>query len=338
MSELGQKVRSLALPNRTDFMNTTDFAIEIHQLSFHYGERAALDNLDLTIPAKQIFALLGPNGSGKTTLFRILSTLENFQHGKVSVLGLDLSRQATAVRSMLGVVFQSASLDRKLTVLENLRCQAALYGLSGAELSKRIDEVTEQLRLRDRLKEIVETLSGGLKRRVEIAKGILHRPKLLLLDEPSTGLDPAARLDLWQALTQLQSVDGVSVVLTTHLLEEADKADCIAILDHGKSVAYGAPGALRTELGEQVLSVLSTTPDQIVQWLAGQNVQAAIHQHQVRASGQKVAQLIAPLSEHLGSQIQSVTLGQPNLEDVFIARTGHQFWHETPSSDMKRAK
>ncbi len=125
-SELGPKVRSLALPNRMDFMNTTDSAIEIQQLSFHYGERAALDKLDLTIPAKQIFALLGPNGSGKTTLFRILSTLETFQHGKVSVLGLDLSRQATAVRSMLGVVFQSASLDRKLTVLENLRCQAAL--------------------------------------------------------------------------------------------------------------------------------------------------------------------------------------------------------------------
>lgn len=313
-------------------MTTTDFAIEIQNLSFRYGQRLAIDQLNLAIQAKQIFAMLGPNGSGKSTLFRVLSTLEPVFEGNVRLFGANLRDNPNAVRRMLGVVFQSASLDRKLTVLENIKCQAALYGLRGAELTKRVDQVTEQLRLKDRLHEFAETLSGGLKRRVELAKGILHRPRLLLLDEPSTGLDPAARIDLWQALTQLQETDGVSVVLTTHLLEEADKADQLAILDQGKVVASGSPTELRMELGSQVLSIQATDPNEVVQWLASQNVAAALHQHHVRATGQEISKLIVPLSERFADRVQSITLGQPNLEDVFIEKTGHQFWNEAPKS------
>ncbi len=313
-------------------MSTTDFAIEIENLSFRYGQRLALDQLSLTIEARQIFAMLGPNGSGKSTLFRVLSTLEPVFEGNVRLFGTNLRENPNAIRRMLGVVFQSASLDRKLTVLENIKCQAALYGLRGAELTKRVDQVTEQLRLKDRLHEYAETLSGGLKRRVELAKGILHRPKLLLLDEPSTGLDPAARIDLWQALTQLQETDGVSVVLTTHLLEEADKADHLAILDQGKVVASGSPTELRTQLGSQVLSIHASDPNEIVQWLASQNVSATLHQQQVRATGQAISRLIVPLSEQFADRVQSITLGQPNLEDVFIEKTGHQFWNEAPKS------
>lgn len=310
-------------------MNTSEIAIAASKLTFHYGQRLALDELNLTILAKQVFALLGPNGSGKTTLFRILSTLESINKGSVTIFGIDLRSQPTLIRQMLGVVFQSASIDRKLTVLENIRCQAALYGLSGKALHQRIDEVTLQLNLRDRLGDLVETLSGGLKRRVELAKGILHRPRLLLLDEPSTGLDPAARLDLWQALEQLRSLDGVSIVLTTHLLEEADKADCIAILDQGKVVAHGAPDQLRTELGSQVLSVKTSNHAAVVQWLAQQQISASDHHYQIRVSGENVATLVAPLTQQFGAEIQSLTLSQPSLEDVFIARTGHQFWNET---------
>ncbi|MFO0942369.1 MAG: ABC transporter ATP-binding protein [Pirellulales bacterium] len=313
-------------------MSTTEFAIEIENLTFRYAQRVALDQLSLAIQSKQIFAMLGPNGSGKSTLFRVLSTLESTFEGDVRLFGTNLRGSPNLIRRMLGVVFQSASLDRKLTVLENIRCQAALYGLRGAELTQRIDQVTEQLRLRDRLHEYAETLSGGLKRRVELAKGILHRPKLLLLDEPSTGLDPAARIDLWQALTQLQEMDEVSVVLTTHLLEEADKADQLAILDQGKVVAKGSPSDLRTTLGSQVLSIQASNPNDVVEWLEAQNVSAALHQHQVRATGQSISKLIVPLSEHFGESVQSITLGQPNLEDVFIAKTGHQFWNEAQKS------
>jgi ABC-2 type transport system ATP-binding protein len=310
-------------------MDTHENAVDVRELSFQYGQHRALNELCLTIGSRQIFALLGPNGSGKTTLFRILSTLEKFQQGSVTIFGTDLAKQPTAIRRMLGIVFQSASIDRKLTVLENIRCQAALYGLSGKTLQSRIDEVTQQLDLRDRLNDYAETLSGGLKRRVELAKGILHRPKLLLLDEPSTGLDPAARLDLWQVLRQLKETDQVSVVLTTHLLEEADKADCIAIMDTGKVVANGPPAQLRTELGSQVLSVRSSDHAAVVRWLAEQQVSATDHQQQVRVSGEDVAKLIAPLTQQFGSQIQSLTLSQPSLEDVFIAKTGHQFWNES---------
>ena len=200
--------------------STDSIALDVQQVSHSYGEQRALDNLSLEVAGGTIFALLGPNGSGKTTLFRLISTIAKLQSGDIRIFGASPRTDLAAVRSSIGIVFQSPSLDRKLTVLENIRCQAALYGLSGPMLKSRIDEVVQQLGIDDRLSSIVETLSGGLKRRVELAKGILHRPRLLLLDEPSTGLDPAARLDLWHALEQLRAprpgCDRTSARRTTH--------------------------------------------------------------------------------------------------------------------------
>ena len=316
-------------------MNATSEAIEIRNLSFRYGQRVALDRLCLTVPRGKIFCLLGPNGSGKTTLFRVLSTLERPDHSAdgqqagVSVMGVDLLHYPQRVRQLLGVVFQSPSLDRKLTVVENLKFQAALYGLAGKPLADRISEVTEQLGLNDRLHEKIESLSGGLKRRVELAKGILHRPQLLLLDEPSTGLDPAARLDLWQVLESLRQQSGVTVVLTTHLLEEADKADCIAVLHQGQLVAYGPPDQLRGEVGSQILTVRSSAPDEIVRWLQSNSISAVVQNQWVRASGTQVATVVQGMIERFGGQMISMTLSQPTLEDVFIAKTGHRFFNET---------
>ncbi len=211
--------------------------------------------------------ILGPNGSGKSTLFKLIATLVKVQQGGISVFGADTNRDTHLVRSRIGIVFQSPSLDKKLTVLENIRCQAALVGLAGAARDTRIAEVMKQLGLDDRASERCEKLSGGLKRRVEIAKGILHFPPLLLLDEPSTGLDPSARLDLWNALTNLHNNHGVTVVLTTHLLEEAEKCDSLAILHQGKCVAYDSPDSLRKQSGNEILTIQCADPETVAQKL-----------------------------------------------------------------------
>jgi ABC-2 type transport system ATP-binding protein len=189
----------------------------------------------------EMFALLGPNGGGKTTLFRILSTLYPPTEGTARIFGHDVGSEAAQVRSRIGVVFQSPSLDRKLTVRENLKHQGRLYGLSGRALASRIDLVMERLGVRDRDGDRVETLSGGLQRRVELAKGLLHEPRLLLLDEPSVGLDPGARHDLWTYLDELRRESNVTLLVTTHLVDEADRADRVAILRKGEIAAIGTP-------------------------------------------------------------------------------------------------
>src|SRR6185503_11397498 len=212
-------------------------ALTTNELTHRYGERVALDRVSIGVAAGEIFGLLGPNGGGKTTLFRILSTLVRPTSGSATILGLDLLRDTGALRSRLGVVFQAPSLDKKLKVRENLAHQGHLYGLAGAALRRRIDHLLLEFNLRDRAGDLVETLSGGLQRRVEIAKSLLHRPELLLLDEPSTGLDPGARIDLWQTLYRLRDQQGVTALLTTHLMEEAERCDRVAIIDLGRIVA-----------------------------------------------------------------------------------------------------
>jgi ABC-2 type transport system ATP-binding protein len=262
----------------------------------------------------------------------LATTLARVQHGELEIYGRSV-RQRAAIRSQLGIVFQSPSLDPKLSVLENIRCQATLYGLRGKAFEERLCEVSGQLSLSDRLDSKVEELSGGLKRRVELAKGILHRPKLLLMDEPSTGLDPAARLDLWHALKELQQDYDVTILLTTHLLEEAEKADRIAIMDQGQVVALGEPSQLRNSLGEQILRVQTTSPTELLPWLEAEGFQASRVDGQIRISGTETASLVAPMMERFGSQVQNVTLGQPGLEDVFIAKTGHRFPDETETEE-----
>jgi len=192
-------------------------------LSHRYGSRLALSNVNFEVKAGEIFGLLGPNGGGKSTLFRILSTMMVPTDGRAEVAGHDVAREPAAVRRSIGVVFQTQSLDKALTVEENLRAQGHLHGLSGAPLRGRMQQVMERLGLADRRNDIVETLSGGLKRRVEIAKGLLHRPVVLLMDEASTGLDPGARRELWQYVEELRSREGVTILLTTHILDEADR-------------------------------------------------------------------------------------------------------------------
>ncbi|HEX4000778.1 MAG TPA: ATP-binding cassette domain-containing protein [Pirellulales bacterium] len=304
-------------------------AIEIAELEHFYGERRALAGLSLRIEPGEIFVFLGPNGGGKTTLFRLLSTLLPIQRGRVSVLGFDLQTQMQAVRQRLGVVFQAPSLDKKLSVAENLMHQGHLYGLSGRRLRERQDEMLGRLALTDRRNEMVEKLSGGLRRRVELAKGMLHHPRLLLLDEPSTGLDPGARSDLWDYLEQIRREDGVTVVLTTHLLEEADKADRIAILNEGSLVALDTPEALRATVGGDSITIQTEDPEAMVRGIESRfGCVAGVVSGSVRLEQADGHQWIARLVEAFPGQIQAITLGKPTLEDVFIERTGHRFWRE----------
>ncbi|HUR38220.1 MAG TPA: ABC transporter ATP-binding protein, partial [Planctomycetota bacterium] len=225
-------------------------SVEIDGLTHRYGERLALDGVSFSVRKGEVFGLLGPNGGGKTTLFKILSTALRPTSGSARIEGVDV--RDDAVRRRIGVVFQAPGLDQKLTVAENLLHQGHLYGLRGAALRRRIDEELGRFKLSDRARDRVEKLSGGLQRRVELAKALLHQPEILLLDEPSTGLDPGARRDLWDAL---RSLKGVTVLLTTHLLEEAERCDRLAILHKGKLVALGAPLDLRGEIGGDVVTI-----------------------------------------------------------------------------------
>jgi ABC-2 type transport system ATP-binding protein len=304
-------------------------AIRAAGVGHAYGPRQALVGLSLEIHVGELFAVLGPNGGGKTTLFRLLSTLIPLQAGAVNVLGYDLAREAAAIRHLIGVVFQAPSLDRKLTVAENIRLQATLYGLSGRELSRRLDELLDHFALRDRAHELTERLSGGLRRRVELVKGMIHQPRLLLLDEPSTGLDPAARSDLWQYLRQLRNEHGTTIVLTTHYLDEADGADRLAILNEGRLVALGPPDELRSQVGGDSITIETPEP---------QGLAAAIHDRlglssrvvdgAVRLEVPDGHTWISRIALAVPDQVTAIRLGKPTLEDVFIARTGHRFWHE----------
>lgn len=311
-------------------MDIQQAVIDVANLSHRYGERVALEDLTLQVQRGEVFAFLGPNGGGKTTLFRILSTMAAVQQGRASVLRCELPRQARMVRRRIGVVFQAASLDRKLTVGENVRLHAALYGLSRAVAAGRQQQLLQQLGLSDRVSERVEKLSGGLRRRVELAKCMLHRPELLLLDEPSTGLDPGARKDLWDCLQQLRTEHGVTVVLTTHLLDEADRADRIAILNHGRLAALDSPQALKASVGGDSITIRCRDAARLRDDIA-QRFQAAasVVDAQVRLEHIEGPHWIGRLLEAFGDRIEAITLGRPTLEDVFIRKTGHRFWNGT---------
>jgi len=303
-------------------------AVNVESLSHHYGERRALDDLSLRIEMGEIFAVLGPNGGGKTTLFRLLTTLLPIQKGEISVLGHDLRGRQAAVQMACGVVFQAPSVDKKLTVSENMRQQAALYGVAGGDCRARSRELLEHFGLADRARDRVESLSGGLRRRLELAKALIHRPRLLLLDEPSAGVDPAARIDLWRRLESLRREEGVTVALTSHLLEEADKADRVAILDRGRLVALGTPSDLRASVGGDCLTLeVENTSTDAAALESALGLAPTVVEGRLRIEAPEGHALITKIFETLPGRVRHVEMGRPSLEDVFIARTGREFHH-----------
>jgi ABC-2 type transport system ATP-binding protein len=292
-------------------------SVDVEGLTHRYGERPALDGVTFAVRSAEVFGVVGPNGGGKSTLFKILSTALRPTAGRARVAGVDVADGA--VRRKLGVVFQAPSLDQKLTVAENLLHHGHLYGMSGGGLKARIGEELSRFKLSDRSGDRVEKLSGGLQRRVELAKSLLHRPEVLLLDEPSTGLDPGARHDLWEAL---RSLKGVTVLLTTHLLEEAERCDRLAILHKGRLAALGDPLGLRSEIGGDVITVRTRDAEGLaaaIRERLGESPQVLAGA--VRLPGQRGHELVDRLLEAFPDRIDAVTLAKPSLEDVFMAKT-----------------
>ncbi len=302
-------------------------AVAVSGCTRSYGKAPALDGVTFEVPRGAIYGLLGPNGSGKTTLFRILSTLLLPDSGTATVFGVDVAADPLEARRQAGVVFQSQSLDRRLTVEENLAHQGHMHGLRGAALATRITELLDRVGLSDRRKDRVDKLSGGLRRRADLAKGLLHSPRLLLLDEPSTGIDPQARLAFWNYLQDLRRSEGVTVLLTTHLLEEADACDRLAILDRGRLVRQGAPDELKAEIGGEVVTLASTAPEEIAATLADEFAiaNASVSGRQVRFEHPEGSAWAARLMQRFGPRIESVKVSRPSLEDVFLHHAGRGF-------------
>lgn len=313
-----------------DSTQQTSSIIRLEGIRHSYGERAALKGVSFDVRAGEIFGLLGPNGSGKTTLFRILSTLMLPTAGKAMIAGFDVARQPDEVRRRIGVVFQARSSDIKLTAAENLWHQGHLYGLRGAVLQSRIREMLERVGLADRAKDRVETFSGGMQRRVELAKGLMHRPSVLLLDEPTTGLDPGARLDLWIYLDELCRQENVAIIVTTHLMEEAERCHRLAILNSGEIVGLGTPAELRSEIGGDVIMLETAEPALLAERVQERfRISATVLEGKVRMEIRDGLKFVTSLAEVFPGAIQSVSISKPTLDDVFISRTGHRFWTET---------
>ena len=320
--------------------HTPTSVISVQNLVHRYENRTALNGISFDVRPAELFGLLGPNGSGKTTLFRIISTLMIPTAGRAVVMGCDAAQDAASLRRQIGVVFQAQSVDPKLTAYENLWHQGHLYGLRGATLKKRVVEILTRVGLADRAKERVETFSGGMQRRIELGKGLLHHPGVLLLDEPTTGLDPGARRDLWQYLQMLRDEEHVSVLVTTHLMEEAERCDRLAILNEGNLVALGTPTELKSEIGGDVI-LLDAAHDAAV--LAEHihsrfHVQTSVMGTQVRIEREGGHRFVPDLVEAFPGEIQAISVSKPALEDVFIHRTGHKFWSEEREVNSEEKK
>ena len=318
--------------------------ISVQNLVHRYQDRTALNGVSFDVRPAELFGLLGPNGSGKTTLFRILSTLMIPAAGHAVVVGFDAAQDPASLRRQIGVVFQAQSVDLKLTAYENLWHQGHLYGLRGSALRRRIEEILSRVGLADRAKEQVGTFSGGMQRRIELAKGLLHHPGVLLLDEPTTGLDPGARRDLWQYLQILRDEERVSVLVTTHLMEEAERCDRLAIMNEGNLVALGTPAELKSEIGGDVI-LLDAAQDA---GILAEHIRARFHVattvlgNQVRIEQESGHRFVPDVVEAFPGEIQAISVSKPALEDVFIHRTGHKFWSESSEAESdsvnKKAK
>jgi ABC-2 type transport system ATP-binding protein len=310
-------------------------AIETRQLTKTYNSLKAVDTLDIAVESGEIFGLLGPNGAGKTTAISMLCTILKPTSGTATVNGFDIVREANKVRKSIGIVFQDPSVDDRLTGRENLYMHANLYGVSASEQKERINRILKLVELEDRADDLLRTYSGGMRRRLELGRGLIHYPKVLFLDEPTVGLDPQTRDHIWKYIKELKEAHDITVVLTTHYMDEADRlSDRIAIMDHGKIVILDSPSKLKDTLEGDVIVVrannIQALSELVHRWLGlnQTNVVDGALEITVR-NGKAVMPRIMELATQNNVYVESLLLRQPNLEDVFLHYTGKSIRQDT---------
>jgi len=298
-------------------------AIKVAGLTKNYGEIEAVRGIDFEVPVGETFGFLGPNGAGKSTTIKVLCTLARPTSGSAQVAGHEVTAERDAVRRNIGLVFQDTTLDNYLTGAQNLRFHAALYGVPASAVEPRMRQVLEMVGLWERRDSVVMTYSGGMKRRLEIARGLLHAPHVLFLDEPTVGLDPQTRASIWEYINDLKSREDITIFLTTHYMDEAEHCDRIAIIDHGKIVAIDTPEALKASVGKDRVQI-HTADDQAAIAELGREfgLEAAMHEGAVTFSVSSGEQFVPRLFAGLSVPIKSVSVSRPTLDDVFMSYTG----------------
>jgi ABC-2 type transport system ATP-binding protein len=298
-------------------------AVEVHGLAKRYGEVEAVRGVSFTVEPGETFGFLGPNGAGKSTTISMLCTLARPTGGRACVAGYDVVAQRSDVRRHIGLVFQDTTLDDYLTAEENLRFHAELYGVARSSVGPRLQQVLDMVGLWDRRASLVRTFSGGMKRRLEIARGLLHSPRVLFLDEPTVGLDPQTRSHIWEYIEDLRQREDITIFLTTHYMDEAEHCDRIAIIDHGEIVVVDTPSALKESVGKDRVE-LRTEDDSAASKVLEERLGL-----EVRRSGEALAvhvsrgeEFVPRLFAELGVAIHSVSVSRPTLDDVFMSYTG----------------
>jgi ABC-2 type transport system ATP-binding protein len=298
-------------------------AVAVSGLTKRYGPVLAVDDVDLSVDAGEVFGFLGPNGAGKSTTIKMLCTLVEPTAGHATVAGFDIVKQRDHVRRNIGLVFQDPTLDQYLTANQNLRMHAELYGVPRAQLGPRMTQVLEMVGLSDRRSARVSTYSGGMKRRLEIARGLLHSPRVLFLDEPTVGLDPQTRASIWRYIGELRRREDITIFMTTHYMDEAEYCDRIAIMDHGRIVVTDTPEDLKASIGKDRVQLTTADDEAAITALQARfGLSAQIAEGQVTFAVAGGEQFVPRLFAELGVPIKSVSVSRPSLDDVFMNYTG----------------
>jgi ABC-2 type transport system ATP-binding protein len=312
--------------------------IEVSGLTKSYGEIEAVRGIDFTVARGETFGFLGPNGAGKSTTIKILCTLANATSGRAWVAGHDTAAQRDEVRRNIGLVFQDTTLDSYLTATQNLRFHADMYGVPKSAAKPRMRQVLDMVGLWDRRDSLVSTFSGGMQRRLEIARGLLHAPHVLFLDEPTVGLDPQTRSGIWAYINELKAREDITIFLTTHYMDEAEHCDRIAIIDHGRIVAIDTPEALKASVGQDRVQIHTADDLAAIGALAEIfGIEAAIREGAVTFPVAAGEEFVPRLFASLPVPIRSVSVSRPSLDDVFMSYTGTTIRDaETPGMDTMR--
>ena len=314
--------------------------IRVENLTKRFGSIVAVDNVSFEVEEGTIFGFLGPNGAGKTTTINILCTLLSPTSGSAFISGHDCNLESSRVRESIGIVFQDSSLDKDLTARENLIFHAYLYNVDKSERKQRVDEALRLVDLTDRADDLVKKFSGGMKRRLEVARGLIHRPKVLFLDEPTLGLDPQSRSNLWEFITALPQKHNVTIFMTTHYMEEAEVCDRIAIIDRGRIITSGTPSELKKLIGGDVIYLKTADNKKAVEvlkdFLEGE---VAERDGEIFISALRGEACIPKIIRELGESVLSVRMQRPTLNDVFLKLTGKEIRPETAGAgdDVKSA-